>query len=625
MLGYSVRSYGSAVLAWRNSQYRHAVASGQRLALRPYIWNTDPTLPRVGTDCFPRDRTHLYRLLPMRPRLAFLLITLSAILMTLPVHADNSLFTPDTIIINATVRTMDPQRPTAEAIAILGNRIVALGTTSEIQKLAGQNTKVIDAQKRLVLPGFNDAHVHFLSGGFQLSSVDLRDAKTPEEFAERIRAFASKLPAGSWITGGDWDHERWPEAKLPTKELIDRFTPNTPVFVSRLDGHMALANSLALKLGGVTSKTVDPPGGVIVRDANGEPTGILKDAAQSFVWNVKTESTFEEKLMAARAASNYAARLGVTSVQDVSAGSDVGVYQTLLDRGDLKTRIYAMTPLPNWERLAKAGIRAHFGGEMLRVGGLKAFSDGSLGSTTALFYDPYKDAPDTRGIPSDEMFPEGAMLERVRGADRAGLQVLVHAIGDRANDLILSIFEQVEKENGPRDRRFRIEHAQHIRPQDIPRFARDKVIASMQPYHAIDDGRWAEKRIGSERAKTTYAFRSLLDSGATLAFGTDWTVAPLNPLLSVYGAVTRRTIDGKNPNGWIPQQKITVDEAVRAYTVGSAYAEFQESVKGTITPGKLADLVILSRDIFSIDPVEIENVKVLMTIVDGRVVYEERE
>jgi len=561
----------------------------------------------------------------MRPRLAFLLITLSAILMTLPVHADNSLFTPDTIIINATVRTMDPQRPTAEAIAILGNRIVALGTTSEIQKLAGQNTKVIDAQKRLVLPGFNDAHVHFLSGGFQLSSVDLRDAKTPEEFAERIRAFASKLPAGSWITGGDWDHERWPEAKLPTKELIDRFTPNTPVFVSRLDGHMALANSLALKLGGVTSKTVDPPGGVIVRDANGEPTGILKDAAQSFVWNVKTESTFEEKLMAARAASNYAARLGVTSVQDVSAGSDVGVYQTLLDRGDLKTRIYAMTPLPNWERLAKAGIRAHFGGEMLRVGGLKAFSDGSLGSTTALFYDPYKDAPDTRGIPSDEMFPEGAMLERVRGADRAGLQVLVHAIGDRANDLILSIFEQVEKENGPRDRRFRIEHAQHIRPQDIPRFARDKVIASMQPYHAIDDGRWAEKRIGSERAKTTYAFRSLLDSGATLAFGTDWTVAPLNPLLSVYGAVTRRTIDGKNPNGWIPQQKITVDEAVRAYTVGSAYAEFQESVKGTITPGKLADLVILSRDIFSIDPVEIENVKVLMTIVDGRVVYEERE
>lgn len=555
----------------------------------------------------------------------FLIVLLVSSAMSPPVHAHNSVVTPDTIIVNATVRTMDPARPSAEAIAILGNRIVAVGNSTEIKKLAGSNTRIIDAQKRLVLPGFNDAHVHFLSGGFQLSSVDLRDANTPQEFAERIRQFAAKLPAGRWITGGDWDHERWPDTKLPTKELIDRYTPNTPVFVSRLDGHMALANSVALKLAGVTNQTKDPDGGVIVRDAKGEPTGILKDAAQSFVWKVVPAASFEEKLIAARAASNYAAQLGVTSVQDVSAGSDVGVYQALLDRGELKTRIYAMTALPNWERLARAGIRAHFGSEMLRVGGLKAFSDGSLGSTTALFYDPYKDAPETSGIPSDEMFPEGAMLERVRGADRAGLQILIHAIGDRANDLILSIFEQVEKENGTRDRRFRIEHAQHIRPQDIPRFARDKVIASMQPYHAIDDGRWAEKRIGKERAKTTYAFRSLLDSGATLAFGTDWTVAPLNPILSIYGAVTRRTIDGKNPNGWVPEQKISVEEAVRAYTVGSAYAEFQDTVKGTITPGKLADLVILSRDIFAIDPKEIESVKVLATIVDGRLVYEARE
>ena len=545
--------------------------------------------------------------------------------MALPVHADNSTLAPDIIIVDALVRTMDPARPTAEAVAILGNRIVAVGSDVEIRKLAGDKTRVIDAKKRLVLPGFNDAHVHFLSGGFQLSSVDLRDANTPEEFAERIRHFASNLPAGRWITGGDWDHERWPTAQLPTKELIDRHTPNTPVFVNRLDGHMALANSLALKLAGVTSQTVDPPGGVIVRDAKGEPTGILKDAAQSFVWKVVPDSSFEEKLDAARAATNYAAQLGVTSVQDMSAGADVGVYQALLDRGELKTRIYAMTPLTAWERLARAGVRAHFGSEMLRVGGLKAFSDGSLGSTTALFYDPYNDAPTTSGIPSDEMFPEGAMLKRVHDADRAGLQILIHAIGDRAIDLILSIFEQVEKENGTRDRRFRIEHAQHIRPQDIPRFARDKVIASMQPYHAIDDGRWAEKRIGKERAKTTYAFRSLLDSGATLAFGTDWTVAPLNPMFSVYGAVTRRTIDGKNPKGWVPEQKISVEEAVRAYTIGSAYAEFQDQIKGTIANGRLADVVILSSDIFKIDPVEIENVKVLMTIVGGQVVYEARE
>ena len=545
--------------------------------------------------------------------------------MNLPVHADNSTLAPDIIIVNGVVHTMDSSRPTAEAIAILGNRIVAVGPDSDVRKLAGSNTRVIDAKKRLVLPGFNDAHVHFLSGGFQLSSVDLRDANTPEEFAERIRRFATNLPAGRWITGGDWDHERWPTAQLPTKELIDRYTPNTPVFVNRLDGHMALANSLALKLAGVTSQTADPPGGIIVRDAKGEPTGVLKDAAQSFVWKVVPDATFEEKLAAARAATNYAAQLGVTSVQDMSAGADVGVYQALLDRGELKTRIYAMTPLPSWERLSKAGIRAHFGSEMLRVGGLKAFSDGSLGSTTALFYEPYNDAPNTSGIPSDEMFPEGAMLKRVHDADRAGLQILVHAIGDRAIDLILSIFEQVEKENGMRDRRFRIEHAQHIRRQDIPRFARDKVIASMQPYHAIDDGRWAEKRIGKERAKTTYAFRSLLDSGATLAFGTDWTVAPLNPLFSVYGAVTRRTLDGKNPQGWVPEQKISVEEAVRAYTVGSAYAEFQDQLKGTISIGKLADVVILSSDIFQIDPIDIEKVKVLMTVVDGRVVYEARE
>ena len=530
----------------------------------------------------------------------------------------------DLIIVNANVHTMDALQPSAQALAILGNRIVAIGTDKEIKQLVGPRTRVIDAKKQLVLPGFNDSHVHFLGGGFQLSSVNLRDANTPEEFSSRIARFAAKLPAGRWITGGNWDHERWADAKLPTKELIDQFTTNTPVFVSRLDGHMALANSLALRLAGVTRETADPPGGLIVRDKTGEPSGVLKDAAMSFVWKVVPEPGFDQKLSAARAASEHAAALGVTSVQDMSAGADVGVYQALLDRGELKTRIYAVSPLPAWERLARTGVRAHFGSDMLRVGGLKGFSDGSLGSTTALFFEPYKDAPNTSGLPGDEMFPEGAMLSRIRDADRAGLQIMIHAIGDRANDLILSMFEQVARENGAHDRRFRIEHAQHLRREDISRFSRHKVIASMQPYHAIDDGRWADKRIGRERANTTYAFRTLLDSGATIAFGTDWTVGPLDPMQSLYAAVTRRTLDGKNPNGWIPEQKITVEEAVRAYTVGSAYAEFQESVKGTITSGKLADLVILSRDIFKIDPKEIENVKVVMTIMDGRVVYEAR-
>ena len=564
------------------------------------------------------------RLMKTTPLLVSIVV-LTLTLMNLPVHADKPAFVADTIIINAVVRTMDPAQPNAEAVAIYGNRIVAVGSSKDIKKLAGPSTRTIDANKRLLLPGFNDSHTHFLSGGFQLSSVDLRDADSPQEFARRIKAFAAKLPKGRWITGGDWDHERWPDAKLPTKELIDGFTPDTPVFVNRLDGHMALANSLALRLAGVTRQTLDPPGGVIVRDKSGEPTGILKDAAQSFVWRVVSPATFDEKLAAARAATNYAAKLGVTSVQDMSAGTDVGVYQTLLDHGELKTRIYAISPLPSWERLGRTGVRAHFGSEMLRVGGLKGFADGSLGSTTALFYEPYRDDPSTSGIAGDEMYPEGAMLKRVSEADRAGLQIMIHAIGDRANDLILSVYEQVERENGKRDRRFRIEHAQHLRPQDIPRFAHDGVIASMQPYHAIDDGRWAEKRIGKERAKTTYAFRSLLDSGATLAFGTDWTVAPLNPMLTIYAAVTRRTIDGKNSKGWVPEQKISVEETVRAYTVGSAYAEFQENVKGTISTGKLADLVLVSRDVFKIDPKEIENVKVTLTMIDGRVVYEERE
>ncbi len=560
---------------------------------------------------------------------AILASVLLACLMSafIPTTSDAQKFEADLVIVNANVRTMDAKAPAAEAVAVHGNRVTAVGTSAEVRRLAGPRTRVVDANGALVLPGFNDAHVHFLSGGFQLSSVDLRDAATPREFAERIRRFSEKLPKGRWVTGGDWDHERWPNvngaAPLPTKELIDAFTPDRPVFVNRLDGHMALANSYTLKLAGVTRDTPDPPGGQIVRDVKtGEPTGVLKDAAMSYVWKVAPASSFEEKLEAARAATSHAAAHGVTSVQDVSAGADVGVYQTLLERGELKTRVYAVSPLSDWERLGRVGVRRAFGSDMLRIGGLKAFSDGSLGSTTALFFEPYADAPDSSGLPGDEMFPEGAMLGRVQAADAAGLQVMIHAIGDKANDTVLTIFEQVEKQNGARDRRFRIEHAQHIRARDIPRFGRGRVVASMQPYHCIDDGRWAEKRIGRERAKGTYAFRSLLDAGAVLAFGSDWSVAPLDPVIGIYAAATRRTLDGKNPRGWVPEQKITVEEAVRAFTVGSAYAEFAEHVKGTITPGKLADLVILSEDIFKIDPADIERVRVRMTVVDGRVVFE---
>ena len=557
---------------------------------------------------------------------ALLALVLLACLMSAPLspRSNAQTFEPDLVVVNARVRTMDAARPEASALAVAGNRVTLVGTNEEVRRLAGPRTRVVDARGALVLPGFNDAHVHFLSGGFQLSSVDLRDAPTPREFAERIRRFSEKLPKGRWVTGGDWDHERWPGAPLPTRELIDAFTPDRPVFVNRLDGHMALANSHALRLAGVTRETPDPPGGLIVRDPKtGEPTGVLKDSAMSYVWKVVPESSFEEKLEAGRAATAHAASLGVTSVQDMSAGNDVGVYQTLHERGELRTRVYAVSPLPDWQRLGRVGVRRAFGSDMLRIGGLKGFADGSLGSTTALFFEPYLDAPETRGLGSG--LAEGEMQKFVREADRAGLQVFIHAIGDRANDAILSIYEQVAAEHGARDRRFRIEHAQHIRAQDIPRFGRARVVASMQPYHCIDDGRWAEKRIGRERAKGTYAFRTLLDTGATLAFGSDWSVAPLDPILGIYAAVTRRTLDGRNPGGWVPEQKITVEEAVRAYTVGPAYAEFAEGVKGTLAPGKLADFVILSRDIFRIDPAEIERVKVMMTVVDGRVVFEKKD
>jgi predicted amidohydrolase YtcJ len=531
----------------------------------------------------------------------------------------------DLVLVNGKIWTVDARRPEVEAVAILGNRIAAAGSTEEIRKWIGASTKVVDLQGKRVTPGFNDSHVHFLDGGMGLASVQLRDARTPEEFRDRIRDFASTLPNGRWILNGNWDHENWTPPALPTRRLIDAVTPDNPVFINRLDGHMCLANSLALKLAGVKRETPDPPGGTIVRDADGEPTGVLKDAAMNYVYKVIPSPGEEVMAEAVRAALAYAAENGVTSVQDMSASPEVfGVYQKLLAGGELTVRVYGIQPLSEWGRLARAGVRAWFGSDRLKIGGLKGFADGSLGSTTALFFEPYLDAPKTSGLPSDEMFPEGKMLDNILGADKAGLQIAVHAIGDKANKTILDMFAEVEKRNGARDRRLRIEHAQHLRPEEIKRFGAERVIASMQPYHAIDDGRWAENRIGPNRAKGTYAFRSLLDAGATLAFGSDWFVAPMEPLMGIYAAVTRRTLDGKRPQGWVPEQKITVGEAVRAYTMGSAYASGDEKVKGSIEVGKLADLVVLSADVFKGDPVEIEKAKVVMTIFDGKVIYERK-
>lgn len=526
----------------------------------------------------------------------------------------------DLVITNANIQTIDQKRPAAQSVAVVGERIVAVGSDADTKPLIGPKTKVIDAKGKLIVPGFNDAHVHFMETGSQLSSVDLRSAKSPEEFVQRIKEFAAKLPKGRWITGGQWDHENWTPNNLPTAALIDAATPDNPVFVNRLDGHMALANSLAMRLAGVDKTVKDVAGGEIVRDASGNPTGIFKDAASTYIEKAIPAPSLEQQLEMAQAASDHAASLGVTSVQDMSAGTSIGAYQELLRRGTLKTRIYGCSPMSDFKRWENTGVRFAFGDPMLRVGCLKAYTDGSLGSTTAWFFDPYLDAPNSRGLAMADV--ETTMRQTIQDADKAGLQVNIHAIGDRANAAILDHFLAAEKTNGPRDRRFRIEHAQHLRLEDIKRFGSQKVVASMQPFHVIDDGRWAWKRLDEKRIKGTYAFRTLLDSGGVLAFGSDSPVAPLNPLYGVYAAVTRRTLDDKNPGGWVPEQKISVLETVRAFTWGSAYAEFQENAKGTLEPGKLADFVILSDDIFTIDPVKIRDTKVVMTVVNGKVVYE---
>ena len=529
----------------------------------------------------------------------------------------------DLIIRNARIWTVDRSLPEAEAVAILGERIVAVGSSREVDAWRGPHTRVVDAAGKRLLPGFNDAHVHFTDGGAQLDNVQLNDAASPREFSRRIRGRAAKTGKGEWLLGGDWDETKWSPAELPTKDLIDAATPEVPVAVNRYDGHMVLANSLALKLAGITAQTPDPDGGVIVRNAQGDPTGALKDAAQDLLFKVVPPLNHDQLRHVVERALQHAAALGVTSVQNMNPDyADIAIYSELLDEGKLTTRIYAAPLITQVDDQVKIGIRRAFGGPYLRMGAVKAFADGSLGSSTAYFFEPFSDQPGNRGLLSDEMHPISLMRDRMMRADGAGLQLCTHAIGDAGISAILDIYAEIEKAHGARDRRWRIEHAQHMAARDFDRFAQLHVIASVQPYHAIDDGRWAEGRIGHDRATRTYAFRTFLDHGVRLALGTDWNVAPLNPMLTLYAATTRATLDGKNPQGWFPEQKLTIKEAIEAYTMGSAYAEFQENEKGSITVGKLADMVLLSDDVLSIDPAKIREIKVLKTWVGGKMTYD---
>jgi len=536
---------------------------------------------------------------------------------------------PADLVVFGRVWTGDSAEPWAQAVAISGDTISAVGDSAELAGMMGTGTKLLGDDKAMVVPGFMDGHAHLLSSGFQVARVDLRGASSAGEFVARLKRHAATLRPGEWITGGDWDHERWPSASLPERSWIDSVTPQNPVFVNRLDGHMSLANSAALRLAGIDRATRDIRGGTIVRDPRtGEPTGVLKDNARDPVNRVIPEPSPAQRDSALARAMRWASARGVTAVATVSDDPGTGAIAAswhelaTLKRarrnGTMLTRVSVYVSLEAWRAMADTLRIDGPGDEWLRAAGVKGFVDGSLGSTTALFFEPYEDAPNTRGL---LVTPEDSLRAWIGGADSAGLQVVVHAIGERANGLLLGIYDSVARAHGARDRRFRIEHAQHLRREDIGRMARSGVIASMQPYHAIDDGRWAEKRIGPERIKTTYAFRSLLDAGAHLAFGSDWTVAPIDPLLGIYAAVTRRTLDGKHPGGWVPGEKITVEEALRAYTSGNAYGVFAEGRRGRLAAGYLADLVVLDQDLTAIPPEAIEKVTVRATVVGGKVVY----
>ncbi len=524
----------------------------------------------------------------------------------------------DSIYSNGKIWTGDSTKPKASAIAINGNKIIAVGTLLELKKLKTDSTKMIDLKGKRVTPGFIDNHTHFSEVSGLISAVQLRDASSKAEFTNRIAGFAKKMDSGQWMLMGIWDHEAW-GGQLPEAAWIDKATADIPVFLWRTDGHMAIANSLAMKLAGVDHKTPDIAGGEIVRDRDGNPTGVFKDAAMELIYNVIPELTTEQQATYFKNGIEQAVSFGVTQIHDMGSWAHLKAFTKLHDDNQLKMRVYSFVPVRTHSRLADYVKQNGRGDDMHRWGGLKAMVDGSLGSTTAWFYEAYDDEPDKFGFPIYD-------LKKFKGwisaGDIAGLHVAVHAIGDRANDWILDSFEDIAKHNPTNaQRRWRIEHAQHLTPGAIKRMNALAVIPSMQPYHVIDDGRWAEKRIGPDRIQSTYAFRSLLDANANVTFGSDSPVAPMNVMEGIYAAVTRRTLDGANPDGWVPAEKITLEEALRAYTINNAYAGFQEKKLGQLKAGYLADFVVLDQDIFNIPAVAIKDVTVSMTVVDGKVVY----
>jgi predicted amidohydrolase YtcJ len=550
---------------------------------------------------------------------------LCAVLFSLVVACQNS---ADLVILNGKVWTVEKTNPLAEAIAVKGNKILKVGFNSDIKKLAGRKTKIINAQGKLVLPGFNDAHLHFIGGALSLMNVDLNGCGTLGEIQQKIKKQANELPKGSWITGRGWDHTVFNNGQWPTKKDLDPVSPDHPVYVKRVDGHVGWANSKALILAQVDAHTQSPDGGEIVRDESGNPTGIFKESALGLVGKVIPATSKTQKLLAAEKALVLAKELGITSVQDNSGIESLKMYNNLLKHDKLSVRITEwmdfdlagdadglVETFQEFNKFTKPGF--------LSIGLLKGFVDGTLGSRTAYFFQPYDDDQSTVGLPQ---YDYNELIQKICTADSLGFQVGLHCIGPKANWMALKGFKEAAKRFGKKDSRHRLEHAQVFRLEDIPLLSELGVIASMQPTHCTSDKRWAEERMGQERSKGAYAWKRILDAGAKISFGTDWPVEPLDPMRGLYSAVTREGIKTPGPDGgWFPDQKLTMAKAIQLYTLDAAFGEFQENKKGSISPGKLADLIILSDDLFSIPPRHILDTKVDLTIFDGKIVYERED
>ncbi len=524
------------------------------------------------------------------------------------------------VLYNGRIYTMDKASPRAQAVAIAGNRIAAVGDDDQIKNLLAPGGEAIDLGGRTVLPGLTDCHIHFVGYALRLTRIDLSGIASRAEALQLVAERARTARPGEWLLGGGWDRNLWEDTSFPTKEDLDSVAPDNPVALSSKDGHSLWANSLALARAGITAETPDPPGGEIERQpGTGEPTGILKEKASRLVTEVIEKPSLDAIQAALKVAMAHAQRAGLTGIHDCEDELAFAAFQGLLNGGELGLRVLMHIPVKNLDHAIGLGLRTGFGSEQLRVGGVKMFADGALGSRTAAMLAPYQDEPFNLGI---VVTPKEEMRELVSKASRAGLSVAIHAIGDRANRDVLDILEESLQSGEGRGLRHRIEHVQLLHPTDIPRLAQLGVVASMQPIHATSDMEMVERHWGEERARGAYAWRSLLDAGTVLAFGSDCPVETLDPLAGIHAAVTRRRGDGTpGPEGWHPGERITVQDAVRAYTVGAAYASGEEQDKGSITPGKLADLVVLSQDIFAIPAVAILGTKVEATVLGGRFVY----